>query len=1051
MAIAVTQIEVQEDSTTGTSLASGTISASVAVGDQVWVLVTADNAGTSGVSSIGVPTDSGGNTYALVKEQNRTSGAANDGDTAAIYRSIITTALTTSSTITANFSPTTVVKGFIVFKVTGAADTVTGTVGGSGTATTYSLATSSMGTDTLVMMIVVQAASSAPGADADTTNGSWTQATYGTSALGAGNNLRSRSGYKVVTGSGAQTFNGSIVSQPWAGAGAWIGFKVSSSFTADAVLLRSQAGSATANAEITQPTVSSSFTADGILKFPNVPGSLTSNGVFFHQHIGSVTANAVIGSVASEANHGFVATTSNQKVYTSHDLVTWTERDSTAPTGGSGNWKVEYGNGRWLLSGSYFNGVTFVPWVGYSDDGGASWQDTGFTPAGNLTVAWGLDTWVGAGGEIIYASADGVAWDTVDSTSLSNNGYVDQILFDGAFVLVGGDDAGAITMLSLDGRTWNPTTPPTGWDEAAQVIRFADTCFLYGWRDGFTTAVFGHSDDLLTWTEDGTFDWDLLATDGTTLINVGYDGSVTTIETSPDGYNWTSGTISDIEIPLSFRYEEGLWFGSSNNSSSPGIFKSSNGTSWTTYNATLPGVLPGVITDLKIGNIPYTFTADAVLRRSPSLSFTADAVIDSTLVRHIAVGSFYTGSNFVKRSIASPLNSTGPTWTTTDIASVGGFADVAYLNGKWVAVASSRSVWVSTDGLNWDEVPNAFAAFDDGTFIAAGNGIFVVWTDEGNAYYSSDAITWTQGRATDSNILLNDLVFANGQFLLIGDYSVGLSHAPFISASANGTSWTDYTTPTGTSSYRGFDSIAHDGTTYVAILFDAGSQRFVGQATSLSSWSVASFTSSGALNYVEHGGSYWVIGASTGRVYYSTTAGGWNTSNFVAVSSDGIDGLEYSGEWLAFDFNSIYATGSDPTTGWVQVFDESGSSHSIFAIATGQVSQLVRTFTAGAVLKQTPAGNSFAADALIERFRLTAGAVLRKLDRSVSFTGDAVIGYARPGDVDDLTSARNRHDRATTHFGTWPASRVVHDEESLLEDLIRDLWNRVAEYEEGNH
>lgn len=328
MAIAVTQIEVQEDSTTGTSLQSGTISASVAVGDQVWVLVTADNAGASGVSSITAPTDSGGNTYSLVKEQNRTSGAANDGDTAAIYRSIITTALTTGvSTITANFSPTTVVKGFLVFKVTGAADAATGTVGGSGTGTTYSLATSSMGTDTLVMMIVVQAASSAPGADSDTTNGSWTQATYGSSALGAGSNLRSRSGYKIVTASGAQTFNGSIVSQPWAGAGAWVGFKISSSFTADAVLAvtggtftadaalrKTQSASANADAvvlraapgaipadAVTRSTVVSGRVVDAILLRTQTQ-TPTANAVFFRSQAGSATADAEIAQPTAGAS-----------------------------------------------------------------------------------------------------------------------------------------------------------------------------------------------------------------------------------------------------------------------------------------------------------------------------------------------------------------------------------------------------------------------------------------------------------------------------------------------------------------------------------------------------------------------------------------------------------------------------------------------------------------------------------------------------------------------------------------------------------------------------
>lgn len=313
MAITVSSIEVQEDSTTGTSLQSGTITANVAVGDQVWVLISADNGGTAGVSSITTPTDSGGNTYSLVKEQNKTAGVTNDANTAAIYRALITTALTSGvSTITANFSPSTIVKGFTVFKVTGAADTASSTVGATGAASTYTVTTASVGTDSLVMMIVVAEASTAPGADSDTTNGSWVQATFGTSALGANNNQRTRTGYKIVTGSGTQTYNGSIVSVDWSLAGAVVGFKTSSSFSADAVivqpggtfpadavLLRTQTGSATGNA-VLKRTISGSATADAVVNASTTTtGSFTADGIKLKTSALALAADAIGRASAS--------------------------------------------------------------------------------------------------------------------------------------------------------------------------------------------------------------------------------------------------------------------------------------------------------------------------------------------------------------------------------------------------------------------------------------------------------------------------------------------------------------------------------------------------------------------------------------------------------------------------------------------------------------------------------------------------------------------------------------------------------------------------------
>ena len=84
-----------------------TASPGASVGDLVLVYVGADNAGTNGVSSVSGVSDSQGNTYAQVKLQNLTAGnAANVGCTAALYQSVLTTALVDGvDTITVSWSP----------------------------------------------------------------------------------------------------------------------------------------------------------------------------------------------------------------------------------------------------------------------------------------------------------------------------------------------------------------------------------------------------------------------------------------------------------------------------------------------------------------------------------------------------------------------------------------------------------------------------------------------------------------------------------------------------------------------------------------------------------------------------------------------------------------------------------------------------------------------------------------------------------------------------------------------------------------------------------
>lgn len=211
-------IAVALDNGAGNKTASAsiqvTLSGNFSVGDIVLVGVTADNAGTSGVSAISSVQDSKGNTYSQVYLKNQTPGnAANDGCTIALYQAVVSVALVGGAdTVTANFSPNVTAKTIDVLKMTGADAANFGTGTNSGAGTTYSVAASpSLVSGEAIIAYAGNESATAPTGDTDTSNGSWVNSGSNTTggSGGDGTKVANLSQWKIVTGSGTQTLNGS--------------------------------------------------------------------------------------------------------------------------------------------------------------------------------------------------------------------------------------------------------------------------------------------------------------------------------------------------------------------------------------------------------------------------------------------------------------------------------------------------------------------------------------------------------------------------------------------------------------------------------------------------------------------------------------------------------------------------------------------------------------------------------------------------------------------------------------------------------------------------
>jgi hypothetical protein len=163
-------------------------------------------------------------------------------------------------------------------------------------------------------------------------------------------------------------------------------------------------------------------------------------------------------------------------------------------------------------------------------------------------------------------------------------------------------------------------------------------------------------------------------------------------------------------------------------------------------------------------------------------------------------------------------SSDGISWTSSPSNAPAGMVDMAFGNGKFVAVGAQGRAAVSSDGVEWalsalNEDDNFTSVkFGDGVFMALGaygsvytyngtdwskkadgrlmsyrqvvygGGVFVAVGDSGVSV-SPDGINWNKSAGAPKN--LRGVAFGGGKYVVVGD-----SGAIFVSAD-DGSSWTD--------------------------------------------------------------------------------------------------------------------------------------------------------------------------------------------------------------------------------------------------------------------
>jgi hypothetical protein len=199
--------------------------------------------------------------------------------------------------------------------------------------------------------------------------------------------------------------------------------------------------------------------------------------------------------------------------------------------------------------------------------------------------------------------------------------------------------------------------------------------------------------------------------------------------------------------------------------------------------------------------------------------------------------------------------------------------EVAFGNGRFVAVGDFGTLLISTNGIEWSSTNlNNLNLIG----VSFGNGTFVALTREGPVYRSTDGLTWAQAHLPP---FARGVKFVNDRFVIYGSR---------VLSSANGVTWIDH----GTSPREGVGLAAGNGrylmpasSTYGGILV----------STNLSDWAVSSLGGYYLFYGVAYGNGVFVFSGGAGAFLTQDGTNFWDESEVDQFGQVGfLNGLFYA-------------------------------------------------------------------------------------------------------------------------------------------------------------
>ncbi len=506
----------------------------------------------------------------------------------------------------------------------------------------------------------------------------------------------------------------------------------------------------------------------------------------------------------------------------STDGITWTA--STMPS--NQNWlQVTYGNGKFVAVGAN-NGN----WVGAYSSNGITWTASavGGNPGYNSLIYGGNRFLAVGAGNLFNYSTDGINW--IAASMPSSNNWISVTYGNDVFVAIA--NSSNIAAYSTNGTTWTTVNLPTS--NSRYAMCFGDNKFIAIALDSAEITV---STDGITWTTSTP------NTSGTVTVPAG----ISTISLTGQGAPGVAGTSVNSNLINNTGGGVSVTLPDVQNSGN-GVF----GNGVFVVNAT------GTVNTVKVSTNGTTWTS-----ASPGFG----------LKKLIFANDKFIGINNTN-GYQTAYSTNGTTWTIGGLPYGYNWLDIAYGNGKYVAVGSNpetTGIVYSTDGITWTLATNpVFNAY--WCSITFGNGKFVVVANNNNsACYSNDGITWTQIvlPVGGGNPVYNVIAYGNGVFIATGYYFDGYTQQGLTSISTDGITWTlNNITPAG----KRLNTVVFINGLFYSGPSDASSQPMY---------------SSNGINWTAIGGT---VNAQQLNPMYGNGkyVGVTNTNNVVSYSTDGI-------------------------------------------------------------------------------------------------------------------------------------------------------------------
>ncbi|EPD82190.1 cadherin-like beta sandwich domain-containing protein [Paenibacillus sp. HGH0039] len=212
---------------------------------------------------------------------------------------------------------------------------------------------------------------------------------------------------------------------------------------------------------------------------------------------------------------------------------------------------------------------------------------------------------------------------------------------------------------------------------------------------------------------------------------------------------------------------------------------------------------------------------------------------------------------------------------------------VAYGNGKWVAVGNLGTIMTSSDGLSWSKTTIALSSAVGVTYAGSQ---WIVTGAGGKIATSPDAVTWTV-RSTGTSANLSAAAY-NGTVWVIAGYSGVILSSP------DGIAWTPRTSGTAANFY----SVTYGGGLFAAV----GSAGTIRTSPDGITWTTRSGSPEDLMG-VNYGAGQFVAGGSNQRVLTSSDGITW-TPRTVSVAGMNLYGIAYG----ANKFVAVGDTGGGP-------------------------------------------------------------------------------------------------------------------------------------------